>query len=222
MSTRTVSHTRRTQPNARMLHVAANIEHNLALLVTQALEHIRRELDFALDSYPTSVPGASDPVATGYQPATCQCCAGAGCDACKPVTLNLVERQANARFRLRSQREQIRDDVAMFEDMAAGLIRVCRDAIGIRIPLDKPACYAGPELAGYLIALADDGWHDPICTNLSRTNGPGLCDACRKRMERWRARTGQKELDDDRTVDHDSVVELVNGVAHVDPARGAA
>lgn len=217
-----------TTREATRIRAASTLLDNLATKIDLALDHIRDELATQHDSYPTQAPGAAAPTADGPTVVrVCPSCEGEGCDDCGPVETTAVERAVFARHQLENQREQIRDDVTAIVRILESCYRTCDHIIATRLPPPKPMekglCYADPGKAGYMVPLADGGWHDPTCNNLSRTFKPGPCDRCAKAEQRWRAKAEQKPLVDDRPVTHDSLTFTTdNGVAHTRPIQGAA
>lgn len=135
-----------------------------------------------------------------------------------------VERTIAIRAELLEQMYQINDDLDTVEKILESCIRTCRKAITTRTPTpEQPRCYIDPGLAGYDTPLSDGGFHDPTCTNFSRTRKPAPCNTCRVRIDRYRARHDEKPLADDRHIEHDSIVDITTaGVAHARPIRGAA
>jgi hypothetical protein len=121
-------------------------------------------------------------------------------------TSSAVERVILARDGLFAERLGIDADLDEIIARIRHLYRACTRAIGLRVPpVEVPRCYSDPGLAGYLVPLGDGGWFDPLCTNLPRSK-VGQCDACRKRLERWRVRNEQSPLADERPVEFESTV----------------
>jgi hypothetical protein len=223
-----------TRANLRMERLGDELRHVIAPLVSNAVEHIASELLIA-DSYPDHTPGAADPTPLPYlEPRQCKHCKGTGwyavnneptacdhCDARGTVKLTAVEKAAQKRYELLTRREEIRDLLVSVEELVRSLRHQCDSALRTRAvdpreaKREKPICRADPGLEGYLVPLADGGWHDPTCTRLARSMAGGMCDAHRKQYDRWRERQGLKPLTDERSVQFDSEVHYVEGVAIV-------
>lgn len=205
--------------NLRLLDLGHTFE-QLAHLARATLDHINSELLYA-DGYPQSTPGAAPSTHPSQRPAYDE-----RGNLLAPVKLNGVEAAAERAWQLRADRAQIYDDVEACESFAASMRNVMRTAQGTRIArtdLNNGRCYTDPGLTDYLIPRDEGGWSDPACANKSRSKTkPGLCDACRQRLAEHRARNGQKPLDEDRKVEHDSTVRYESDVALVRPISGAA
>lgn len=183
----------RFAPNARLLQAA----HQLDLLsrqVTEAVDHVNHELAIA-DSYPTQTPGAS--IATSHgDPPVCRCEPGnrVGCDVCAPITLTATERAADQRWRLLTQKEQIRDDITAIEELVASLAIVVRKTLGMRRAIyPKRLCDCSGH-DGAELARADGGWSDPTCEHIA--DKVGLCSACYMRKRRFLERIGKPARED--------------------------
>jgi len=133
-----------------------------------------------------------------------------------------VERVVLARDGLFAELLGIDADLDEIVTRIRHLYRTCAKAISTRVaPVEVPRCHSDPWLAGYLVPLVEGGWFDPLCTNLPRYR-VGQCDACRKRLERWRSKNGQPVLADERGVEFESTVadgEL--GAVHARPVHAA-
>jgi hypothetical protein len=142
-------------------------------LVTAALEHVARE-ERVTDGYPATASGN-----------------GATCGTAT-AELTSVERAADARYRLRSIREEIRDDLLALELRADALGKLCRETLGYRAP--APALCDGRSFAGAELPWTPhshdprNGWHDAACRDAA--DDSGLCPKCRVRERRWRDRNG--------------------------------
>lgn len=223
-----------SRPNARLERVGDELAHVLAPNVTAALEHIAHELTIA-DSISDHTPGAAPATPLPYlERPKCRTCQGRGwvavdntptpcddCDARGTAKITPTERAAVKRYELTSRREDIRDLLDAFEKLRDSLRYECDAALRTRMPepvTEKGTCHADPLMPGYYEKLADGGWFDPTCRRISRTVKPGLCDACRKRLERYNDEHGLKPPKDERVVKFDSIVHMdEDGVAR---ARG--
>jgi hypothetical protein len=209
------------RPLHRRLEDLALLFAGLAKVADVTMRHIAVELTYA-DGYPQRTPGASPSTARNARPAYDE-----SGNLLAPVKLTPVEAAAERALQLRADRDQMLDDVEACESFAHSMSRVMRTAQGTRIArtdVNNGRCYTDPVRPGYYLTREEGGWSDPACTNKSRTQRAGMCDACRQREASWRGRQERKAkpLDDDRTVDHDSTVRLIDGVAIVREVRGAA
>lgn len=225
-----------SRPNARLERVGDELAHVHAPKVTAALEHIAHELTIA-DSISDHTPGAAPATPLPYlEKRPCGTCRGRGwsvvgntptpcddCDARGTIKLTPTERAAVKRYELTAGREDIRDLVASFEQLRDSLRTVCDKVMRTRMPepvTEKGTCYADALLPGYYEPLVEGGWFDPTCHRISRTVKPGLCDACRKRLERYNDAHGLKPPKDERIVKYDSIVRMdEDGVARAREVR---
>jgi hypothetical protein len=159
-----------------------------------SLEHIARQTGDALRSMAPTISAAvahlarEEAIADGY-PTTTLGDGGSRGDA----ELTSVERAAEARYRLRSDREQLRDDVNAVQSLVISLGYTVDRISRYRVPrLDdgEPRCspsgHDGAEIPWVRYSRdAGNGWADPLCT--AHAEPGGLCIACRKRKDRWRA-----------------------------------
>lgn len=201
-----------TTPDRRTLELADRLQ-RLAEHVTAAKEHIAREYN-ASDGYATSQPCASPddtPTKAEYDRYG---------NILPNPKLTGPERVGHQRQQLASRAADINDALDSIEQSVTGIGKASTGAIVIRIGTDR--CSANPDLTGYKITLAAGGWHDPLCRNIPRSAAGGLCDACRNRLARYRERNGLKPATDDRVVDIDSHVALVDGVAIIRPNERTA
>lgn len=209
------------RPLHRRLEDLALLFAGLAKVADVTMRHIAVELTYA-DGYPQRTPGASPSTARNASAAYDE----AG-NLLPPVDLTPVEAAAERMWQLRADRAQLYDDVEACESFAHSMSQVMRTAQGTRIArtdLNNGRCYTDPGLAGYYLTREQGGWSDPACTNKSRTAKPGMCDACRQRAADWRTRQERrhKPLEEDRDIEVDSKVRIVDGVALVRQVRGAA
>lgn len=182
----------RFQPNARLLQAAHQLE-QLARQVTEAVDHVNRELAIA-DSYPTQVVGASLPTGTGFAPVCrCEALGTDGCDVCTPVKLSPTERAAERRIRFESDRVQVDDDIRCIEETIASLSKTCRSLIGTRLVHGVQRCDGRPYEGSDVLWTPhsrdpENGWYDPTCADAADESS--LCAACRIRERRWRDKHG--------------------------------
>ena len=157
------SRTRAPQPNQRMVNTGWRLEHHIAPLVTQALEHINQQLAH-LDGYPTATMSDGTPHGT--------------------AEMTSVERVTHIRYSLGAQREQIRDDLEAVEQLVASLDHDCRHVLRL-------VAQTRDAQPGYCDSTGREGaivWADPTCRDLATK--AGLCGRCYQREYRYRKEHG--------------------------------
>jgi hypothetical protein len=151
------------------LAAAVGLLEAYAELLPVAVHHLQREL-VVLDGYASSTTGRSDPTPPGTSEMTS------------------VERAADARLRLTSAVDQIRDDRDAILSLISSALHICRQAIGERAPV--PATRCADALHGREGAIE---WGRPDCEELP--SKAGLCGACYFRERRWRESHGKAGRD---------------------------
>jgi hypothetical protein len=165
-----------TQPNQRLHHVRDVLD-GLAYRTTEALEHILRE-EALIDGYPCAQ--AFDGTGRGTPEMT------------------PTERLANARWMLRSHREQIRDDIDTIETLVKDYARMLDHVLRTRGPAPERegARCDGKHRPGADVHWSphsrdpENGWRDPLCGKEPVRDG--LCGACDKRADRWAREHGYR------------------------------
>ena len=145
-----------------------------ATLVGDAVEHLAREISVT-DGYPATTLG-DGPRGT--------------------AELTSVERAAEARYRLLSDREQLRDMVTVMQQHDVAFGELLNRIMRFRAPRspEMPICDSSGHDGAALPWVKHsrdprNGWSDPLCTQYAEPDG--LCLACCKRKARWRAENGQ-------------------------------
>lgn len=140
---------------------------------SEAIWHLAHELDY-VDGLPSHTMGDGMPV-------------GASDDTS-------VERAAEARYSVTSQREQLRDDLASIESLARSFGHVIDATLRMYVQSPEAPRCDGRDFSGANLLwvphsrAADNGWRDPHCTELA--DASGLCPKCRIRERRWRDEHG--------------------------------
>ena len=140
------------------LDAAVSLLQNYARTLPVALAHVDREL-YVLDGWPAST--MSDGMPRGE------------------AALNAVERAADARLRLSTTRTTLIDDRDAILALIASALHVCRDAAGMRAPVDVARC--NDNQVGREGTIE---WGNPTCSEIPAK--AGLCSACYQRERRWR------------------------------------
>ena len=157
--------------NVRLLQLADQIRGWSADLVTQAVEHIHRELAIA-DGYPDHTSTAQEPSITlASTPSICRC-KGQGCDSCAPSKYTATERAAESRYRWKGELEDYRDAVDAFIAQHQHIVSEGRRILG-----QRAARIEGTRCSGTV---------DATCTNLASEHrhpdtgqaDDTLCDQC--------------------------------------------
>ena len=144
------------------LDAAVGLLQNYARTLPVALAHVDREL-YVLDGWPAST--MADGMPRGES------------------ALNAVERAAEARLRLSATRTTLIDDRDAILALIASALHVCRDAAGMRAPVEAKRC--GEEQQ----RRQDSGlWGDEGCQELP--NKAGLCSAHYQAERRYRLKAG--------------------------------
>ena len=140
------------------LDAAVGLLQNYARTLPVALAHVDREL-YVLDGWPSTT--MADGMPRGE------------------AALNAVERAAGARLRLSATRTTLIDDRDAILALIASALHVCRDAAGMRAPVEVSRCRDHQ--------VGRDGvieWGDPTCLEIPVK--AGCCSACYQRERRWR------------------------------------
>lgn len=152
-----------TQPNRRAADAGHTLQHVIARQVSEALDHIRRELTL-LDGYSTGSPEVA---------------------VTATAELTAVEGVADARITLTRTEQQIRTDLNAIVEGVHDLHRLCVQAVSMRQPRnvrkpdDSQLCAHGQR--GKEGAIE---WGDPLCV-LPAVKG-GMCQAHYYRWYRHR------------------------------------
>jgi hypothetical protein len=178
---------RAPKPNERVMQLAWQLERQLAMNVTAALEAINERLAHA-DGYPTQTIGASPPDATPARKLEGPCPNG-DCRHHRPcpnhdgATLTPTERAADIHYRETAAREEIRDRIEGIVISVASLDAYLRTVIGRPHAEDitQPVPMCRDNQVG---KHAVDEWGDPHCP-MTADKG-GLCQ--RHYLAWWRAR----------------------------------
>lgn len=188
-----------TQRNARADRLGWRIQHQIAELITLALDHIDTELRFM------SVTGSGsggDQLGVSGGGRTVHVDEDEHGPA-ERIPVTAVEAAIIRAHEMRDAREEIRDRLDGIIIATEALDKLLRHTIGTRLPRTivelcdgQAKGYAGHMLVWRRYDQADDnGWHDPSCRDAA---GPtGLCDACLIRANRWRARNGHPRIASD-------------------------
>lgn len=155
------------------LDAAVGLLQNYARTLPVALAHVDREL-YVLDGWPAST--MADGMPRGE------------------ATLNAVERAAEARLRLSATRATLIDDRDAILALIASALHVCRDAAGMRAPVEAKRCGdaqydgdGGARMAGV------DEWGQKGCIEMPAK--ADLCSSCYQRARRWRIANGRYDAD---------------------------
>lgn len=149
------------------LDAAVGLLQNYARTLPVALAHLDREL-YILDGWPGST--MSDGMPRGASP------------------LTAVERHAEARLRLSATRSTLIDDRDAILALIASALHVCRDAAGMRAPVEVKRC--GEEQKQRQDAAV---WGDLSCAEIPAK--AALCSAHYQAERRYRLKAGMMPRD---------------------------
>ena len=190
-----------TKPNRDLENAGWSLQGIIAMNMTQALEHIHRELR-CLDGFPER--GEQVAVRSSSESTS-------------------VERTVETRYLLGDAREGLRDRKRDVLESIRLLNMAINHAMRLRVPQEvKPASTKGLCCDGQ---QGKDGaleWADPLC--LAQSTKRGLCARHYMAWRRWNLANGRDMADDADLSDalQVRVTELDNGVAVVRDARQEA
>jgi hypothetical protein len=185
----------RSRVDRQTLAFARMVE-NLAVLLPELDDHVRREL-LVLDGCGDHTPGASEPTVTKRASVLSGRCVanipdGDDLVSCgrrrpcaehdTPVTLTGPERAAEARLGLQRWHADIHQAITTAAALIHEATSNTRRLLGERMPI-ADRCTGGLGREGHI------EWGDPTCTRVPEREG-GLCSACWQRERRWRDKTG--------------------------------